>query len=429
MTDDPSNTTSDEAASAALPEFSIAFWSEAGWIFSPKGTVSVEVTTEYGPAIVHFGTRTKRFKGVKKPAAMGIYAFVVGNAKGMQSANNLFTKVADNVGALLALLTNAGFEAFRPWHGFESTPSSPKRIFFVSKPPGEALLPIARRDVPRFEIETYINNLFSHPEIDRIQRAIAHYLEVLRLWAPGKEMTVLNHAYMGIETLTPILLKQEREKAGLAHDWELAKSWGIAVPPEQEMPDAAKWQIVLKRVIHAVRDINARQWRNDLNAEVRRRTIFGGDAKLYKDVTKAYNGLKHGYASLDKILTVAVERRSDVASCLRLAILNLLTPDAIPDVLTKTHFAQPLCLAFNQSVFGNITGAKNMIYTRPLGVTWESQFKDMGSADGEYARIDEEGKVTMALPHGAVLEDTITEVQRFNDEPTTKGTVEFSPEN
>ena len=408
-----------------LPEFNITFASQSGWIFSQKGTLQIagvpllyEKEGIEATCDITFGTRVVNFDGVAKPAAKGIYAMVVGRAPNMQRAHDTFIVAADGVGSLIALLTNSGFDPWHPSHGFESTDGSSNRVFFTTKPRNEPILPIARRHVPREHVGRYYNALEANENTSRIRTAISQYLEALRQWRPGAEIMALAHCYMAIEAITPILRKQELARNNFRKNWELARHWGIAVPDEQTLPDSTYIQKLVKRIIHAIRDVNPRGWPYRLDSELRRRNIFAGDEETYSAAKNAFTGLKHGHYSIGEVERLANFARDKTAMYLRSAILELLTPGDITADLLQYPYDLPHCLAYYQALSGNIVGEGTMKYSAPMKVTWTSTLQELESGDSEYARIHEQGNLNLQIPAGRELVNVTSQIQKFNqDQP------------
>lgn len=140
--------------------------------------------------------------------------------------------------------------------------------------------------------------LAAHPERQRLLRATVQYVEALRSWRLGHEITCLAHLYMGIEALTKAALREHLRKSGRSED-EAAVEWGV------DEPDRL-------------------QRRKRIDGEARRRLIFRGDEECFTKARKVSEGFEHGYSDFSDMRKPAREVIVKTAEYLRRATIELI---------------------------------------------------------------------------------------------------------
>lgn len=352
--------------------FTVVARSACGCTFSPDGFFLVRnFPSSTGPVTIVFRTRRSPYKGLSKPLPRGLWAEVTGPAPDLKSAIAAFGQSAQNLVPVLSVSANAPIEDLTPELAFESAEGLEEREYFQQFLVDERVLPYRRRPVPCDLTHAVLEALGKSTEQDRIHRAMAHYCHALQHWGLGSEIISLSYIFMGAETLTPVLLHRTLTAEGINRG-ELVSKWSISLP--------------------------------ELDGEVRRRLVFGGDEDLYREVKRASDGFEHGFLPFSMIRETAVKRQELAARYLREAILKAL--DLNPKVL-KSLLAPPLdkpfSLAFSKYVWGKLLGqgadlaAEEQHY--PI-LRWVSRVVEKPSEEGEDPKVTFEESITPSLADG-----------------------------
>jgi hypothetical protein len=113
-----------------------------------------------------------------------------------------------------------------------------------------------------------VKALAAHPERARLLRTTVQYVEALRSWSPGREITCLAHLYMGVEALTKAVVREHLRRTGGSEDQLLID-----------------WQVDRKR----------------LDSEIRRRLIFQGDEHCFSKARAVSDGFEHGFTDFSEM--------------------------------------------------------------------------------------------------------------------------------
>jgi hypothetical protein len=241
---------------------------------------------------------------------------------------------------------------------------------FAPLPP---VIHVPARPIDPDHLVAFIDVLQPHAERERIQRAIAQYVEALRRWNSGHEIMCVAHLYMGIEALTKSLLRSEKSKLGV-DDLGLAAAWNIKITKS----DTSKLDL------------------NKLDGEVRRRLIFQGDDECFSKVKSVSDGFEHGFAGYATMQQPARETVSKAATYLRTAIVKLLAPSGKMDlILTDRNWAEPRGpIALSKKIRGKLKGNVDAlaIMGNPYPqLVWRSSLKTVRiEADGRYGYAPQE---------------------------------------
>jgi len=250
--------------------------------------------TSFGPADITIATRLVHIAGFTKPIPMGMMAEVRGVAPSLDHALEEFTRSAQSICAVLAFAGNSPIEDMRPEIAFDASPGVAEREFFQLFLPEERVLFIERRRLSSELVFRTLTAFLHHPEVERLRRAIGQYYQALRNWEPGQETLALAHLWMGIEALTPVVLRRvlnaERlDREGLATKWE--------VEPRH------------------------------IDAEARKRLLLHGDAIAYEKAKVASDGFEHSFLAFDEVHAHSDAVRDGIAEHLRRSILDELALD------------------------------------------------------------------------------------------------------
>jgi hypothetical protein len=141
----------------------------------------------------------------------------------------------------------------------------------------------------------------------------------------------LAHLYIGMEALTPVALRRERERTGLDDD-ALALKYGI-----DERRRAAR--------------------STKLQAVIRRHVLFQGDDEAASKARQASDGFEHSFLDFTKVRTLAAEVRDRTARYLRTAIFDLCELD--PETRSRLEgdpYDKPLRSFVARYMWGTLLG-------------------------------------------------------------------------
>jgi len=231
----------------------------SGCYFTPSGYCLIRrFPSACGPLDIVFRTRRAPANGFSAPVPRGLWAEITGEAPDLNTAIEVFTGSAQALHPILVLSANAPSEDLLPEIAFNSGPRQREREYFQQFLPEERMLPFRRRTMPTDVVKAILQALGTHSDNERFHRAIVQYYQALQNWGPGQEIMALAHIYMGMEALTPVVLRGEMQKRERSKE-EIASSWNVDV--------------------------------KQLDSEVRCRILFAGDVAMYRVVKKASESL------------------------------------------------------------------------------------------------------------------------------------------
>lgn len=270
------------------------------------GSLEVEnFPSTAGPISIKFRTRYSE-EGFGSPIPREMWVEARGAAPSIKDAINTFTESANGLAVVVAFSANAHVGDLEPHVAFDNTPGRTEREFFESFLPDERGLPkMGRRtDIP--STGALVLAIANSREQERLLRAMGQYRQALTHWRPGTESLALAHLYMGVEALTPAVLRKIRDQTGKSNQ-ELAEGWGIEL--------------------------------KQLDSEVRRRLIFREDTTTFQKARAASDGLEHGFKPFPEIHSLASQVRDSTAAYLREAILDMIPLDEqVKTVLLSSPF-------------------------------------------------------------------------------------------
>jgi hypothetical protein len=268
----------------------------ASAVFYPGDNFSLNYAPHEGePFSLRFGTTTYD-SGFEVPAPKDFWVEAQGRAKNLHHAHELFGGAVLEMSNIIALAANASMGLLEPELVFDVNPETNEHEFlqiFVHDAPLTAV-PGRRIDVEI--VAALVKAIATHPERQRLLRATVQYVESLRAWRPGHEITCLAHLYMGVEALTKTVLREHLRQTGKSQDQLLDE-----------------WQLELKR----------------LDSEVRRRLIFQGDDDCFTKARDVSDGFEHGFTDFGEMRKPAQEVIVKTAEYLRRAIIGLVGVDQI----------------------------------------------------------------------------------------------------
>lgn len=284
-------------------------------IRSGEGIHVTPITTEYGVFELKIVTRTDKVKHIETPIPRELWIEVTGPAPSLDTAINIAALNANHYARQIAFGTNA-------WHGlllvhlaYECTPGVRERIFFQNWVRDEIGLPRVARDIDCGLMVRLFAAIVQLTPQDRARvfRSIVQYTDALQHWKKGNELYALAHMYMGVEAITPVAIRSEVQRRGLANRKELERA--LSGPP----PDSL-W---LRVVGHFYR-LAGGYIPSGLDAWARRELIFCGDKETFSTAKRASDHLEHGLSPHHDVAYLAVQCLEKTAQYLRQAILNYL---------------------------------------------------------------------------------------------------------
>jgi hypothetical protein len=337
--------------------------------------------TALGPVDITYLTRHSE-EGHESPVPREMWIDVRGEAEAeFVDVIGAYANAGAQFIPMIAMCTNAWVGDVEPKIAFDATADATERRHFANFVREESgTMPRPGRNVDTEATVAFISTVSAHPETERLRRAIQQYALALSHWKMGHETMALAHLYIGMEALTAVAVRRERERLSL-DDEGLAQAYGI--DERRRGARAAK--------LHSV---------------VRRQVLFRGDDEAASKARQASDGFEHGFLDFLKIRGLAQEVRDRTAQYLRAAIFDLADTDVeISDTLAAPPFDIPLRSFLSRYMWGTLLGettdmaAPDQAY--PL-ITWRSRLKAFRrERDGLYSVTPEE---TMTMKFSDALQ-------------------------
>jgi hypothetical protein len=140
--------------------------------------------TPVGPVDMTFQTRYAD-EGFNVTIPRELWVDARGPAPSLDDAIKAFWNAAQMPVAVIALTTNAAIEDLDLHLAYDNTPGRSEREFFQNFLPEERGIPRQGRRVPVDATVSLLRAIDTHPERDRLLRAIAYYYNALSHWKPG----------------------------------------------------------------------------------------------------------------------------------------------------------------------------------------------------------------------------------------------------
>jgi hypothetical protein len=319
-------------------------------------------------------------------------------APSIVEAVEVAANAANVLKSAIAFTANAWVDDLDVHLAYDMTPGYREREFFESFLPDERGIPRPGRRADGAATIAFINALNSHPEGERLRRAMVQYGLALSQLRPGREILALTHLYMGMEALTPVALRSTLSAKGVGEE-ALADSYGIDVE----------------------NDVCGR-WRYQLAAEIRKRILFQDDQACYQSAKKASDGLEHGFLAFPDIWTRASESYERTAGYLRTAIIGLA---GVPDGDRRRLLDPPYDRAFEivpltRYLRGHLIGDADQLAQEgqlyPF-INWKSSVKSVKRIpSGEY-QIEVDDRFTPMLGKGVQFRPMSHEVWGPQQDP------------
>lgn len=364
----------DEHASS-ISRFVLVLRAAAGFYFGKDDPLpTMRFLTQTGPTEITFGTARTTLPGFTHPVRHGIWCDVRGEAHSFDDAVETWANWARGVAAILSVAANAPVGNLTADLGYDDTQGRTERLYWRRTFPDIPLIPHRGRKLPAHAAVALITAWMERPVEDqeRWHRAFNAYHSALQEWEPGLEIPLLGHLWVGMEALTPIARDTYLAQHGMTHE-ELAKEWEV---------DPGK-----------------------VDAEVRLRLLFDGNADCYAQARKARNGLLHGYDNLWKVRERSLPVRFETARYLRRSLFALIGLDpAVTEQLLSDSFDPPFHWSMFSQMFGTITSeaehvaAAEDIYPR---VDWIPRWRELSPDEEGDAQFDLVFAVLPRLAPGA----------------------------
>jgi hypothetical protein len=330
-----------------------------------------------------FRTSYDTTKEFSAPLPKDLWVEARGPADSIHDAAEVFGNTALEINGILALAANAYTGNLQAELVFSNDPQATEHEYFQSFIGEMPITTVPGRRINVSIANALIQAVAKHPDRKRLTRAIAQYVEALQSWRPGREISCLAHLYMGVEALTKAVIRAELRNSGQTEK-ELAAAWGIAD------------------------SLSAREWANAFNMEVRRRLIFGGDAKALSDARLVSDGFEHGFSDFDEMRKPAHEVLIKTASYLRTAIIKTI---GIDPTLEKQASSQDYSvprgpLIVTRYFYGTLLGKADQLAAKgqyyPI-VQWRTSLKNVVFNEKGIFSFTPSEKMTPVLGDGVQL--------------------------
>jgi len=207
--------------------------------------------------------------GTEVPVPKNFWVEARGPARNLHEAGEQFGNTALLFATMIALTANADMGQLEPELVFDVTPGASEHDFlqsFVPDPPMDA---VPGRPIDVELVSAVVAALAGHEDQQRLCRATAQYVEALRSWGPGQEITCIAHLYMGVEAVTKAVLRAHMRRSGRSLN-ELVADWNLRISPRTNVG-------------------------KEVEREARQRLIFHGDLDCARKAREASDAFEHGY--------------------------------------------------------------------------------------------------------------------------------------
>lgn len=365
-----------------MTEYFVVCRAQSGVRFGKEDPLLLhQFPTSVGPVDILIKTRLAPAAGFTKPVPMGLMAEVRGTAPSLDDALQAFSRAVNSLCPVLVFIGNSPIEDMAPEIGYDISPGVPEREYFQQFLPEERLLFVERRRISAELIARVLRALIAHADAERLRRALGQYYQALRNWEPGLEVLALAHLWMGVEALTPVVLRRTLEtracdRAALAATWNVEE--------------------------------------RHLDAEVRKRLVMHDDAEAYKRAKAASDGFEHGFLGFAQVHAHSDAVRVKVAAHLRHSILDELGLDAadastiaaapydVPGHLHSTKYLRGRLLAPTDAL-----AATGQAYPY---LQWRTVFRDVSDPATDDVMFKMEETFTGQFAEGVAFKPTRIEV-------------------
>ncbi len=311
--------------------------------------------TELGPVNINYTSRWLKKNEFEVPGHLWIE--IRGQGTQLEEVISIFANAGLTGIPIMALSANAAIGDQDVEVAFENTSGISEREYFQSFIPPESEILHTGRLINVESTHALLNALKTHPESERLLRAINQYLLALSSWKLGHSIINIAHLWMAVEALTKVKLQAELRARKLGSTKELADCLGVDL--------------------------------NKLDATIRKDLILKGDGECYKKALDASDGLEHGFKGFKELRELSKEVRHRMASYVRLSIFELANiDDAAKKILLSAPFDNPIGnWAIVKYLRGKLIGTGNQLAAPSNAypfIKWRSEIKSFS--------IDQNGK-------------------------------------
>ena len=364
--------------------------------------LQISTTTPIGLALITYRTRFSD-EGFDSPIPRELWVEAVGESDcSLEEAINAYWSAANALLPALSVAANAPIDDLDVHLAFDATPGTTEHEFFENFQPDESGRPRHGRSLRLSETTTVLDALAASNENARLLRACEFYRQALRYLRPGQEVLFVVFAWMAVEALTKVALRQACAAEGVTED-ELVVRWGLTSQSASEED--------LKKA------------KRGLDGETRRRLIFHGDADCQKLALQASDAFEHGYEDFAKIRAFAAQaKEKGVAQHVRRAIFELLElPESVIDTLVTGPYEKPRAnWLITKYVRGTFVGeAENLAAPEqqyPL-LRWEARVSKFRRTEGGTYEVSFDETITVVAGEGVEFRPQTFEVWGPENDP------------
>lgn len=352
------------------------------------------LTSPFGDYDLKILTRTDDVKGIDTPIPRELWIEVSGPAPSLPVALNIAVSSANDYVRQVAFGTNAWQGLLVVHLGYDSSPGERNREFFQNWIVDETGLPRVARNVDPDVIIHLLRAITTMPDKDtnRVRLAIGHYTDALQHWKIGNEVYAIAHLYMGVEAITPTVIRWEAANRGLKNRQALERA--VCGPP--------RGSLLYRLGAHLYRR-GGGYIPSPVDAWVRREVIFHGDHETYKAAKTASDKLEHGQWQHAKVQKHVASHLESIARYLRNIVLDIVPLDeGDRDKLKQEKLAKPASTGgFERQLLARIisddddVAAEDQAYPH---VRWEFNLKEfyVDEDGGHRMRVTQEIKPLIA---------------------------------
>lgn len=261
-------------------------------IFHPEEELIIKNFPSFaGPITAAFRTRWNNL-GEEIQLPGNIWVEATGLGVSLDSVLPAFATAAAGILPVIAFCSNAAILEPEIELGFECTRGEEEREFFQSFHPEETSTLYAYRFVKPGATTDFLSVLGTHPELDRLMRAINQYRFGLEFWRMGREFHSVAHFWMAAEALTKAFIRRELDVNQLDDPINLAEILGVEL--------------------------------KTLDSTVRRKFVFHDDDETYRKAKRSSDGFEHGFLTPPELHSLAKPIRNSAATHVRKAIFELM---------------------------------------------------------------------------------------------------------
>ena len=322
----------------------------------------------------------------------------------LDATMEIVTNLGRDLAATLALSANASVAPLETEIGYEVTPGVATRPFYQRLLPARELAQTSRT----FSLEATAALLLAAGQSEgtirnRVIRATSQYTEALAVWAPGSELPALAHLFMGVEAITPAVLRHHlattgRTREQLGAEWGFHEDGGAASRPLLDQL-AAEWGYVPKRGRMSLGQF--------LEQQARVRLVFQGDEPTHRVAKKTSDEFEHGLRNAGQLHEPARDCLRETARYLRESIFTVVElPQDARSILLSGDYARPRGPAETSTILRGSINSNDETLAAPGELypyfEWKSEIHD--------AKIGDNGKLVVDVrqQHRPIIASGVT---------------------